>query len=527
MNPLVSTLRASLRSVRRSPGFALSAILTLALGLAGALALATVVHGVLLRPLPYPGASRLAAVTVRLGGESLEAVSPTDMPDLEMGSQVCEELLLFGSSSTLELEAGSRFCLTSAQPVDINLLAALGARPEHGRLFQLGDGPDVVVLTHEAWHREFGGDLQLVGHSVQLDGRPRLVAGITAPGFRMPDSQPMPDAFLVLDRTQGNRGGFMLKALARLRPGVSLAQLNADFAARSQAMAQAHPDTNQQVVYRAEDLQTHLLGDRSKSLLLALGLAGLLLLIACVNVAHLFLTRSLERRQELALRWALGAGPGEMLRLHLAEGLVVGLPAAALGLAGAWLAMRLLPVFLPQQLTLREVRPDGWEVLLALVLVLLTSLLFALLPLRQGQDPDLGTDLRSGTRTSTPGGRRLRGVLVAAQSALAVVMLAMGGLFTASFLRALRREPGYHLREGVAFTLTLPKRRYSTAASVEAMRSNLQARLETLPGVRSAVFCTALPNGRGFTMITCVSSLPVSGPMGDWPTATMVGTTPG
>jgi len=528
MSPLMLELRQALRSLLRSPGFALMAILTLALGLAGALALATVVHGVILRPLPYPEPHRLAAVTVDYKGEPFNVVSPTDVPDLQDGSAVCQDLLLFDSGQgTVELEVGEHVDPATALHVDWNLLANLGAKPVLGRSFLPDDPPDAVVLSYDAWRRIFGGNPDLVGRTVALDGKPCQVLGVVATGFQLPDHHPIPDVYQRLDRRQGNRGGYMLRAIARLKPGVTLAQLAADFAARSKAMAQAYPKTNQGVVYRVEDLQSYLLGDRTQSLLLALGLAGFLLLIACVNVAHLFLTRSLERRQELALRWALGASGSGLLRHHLVEGLAVGFPAAALGLGGAWLALKLVPSLLPGLPDLAGLRPDTWEILLALLLVLATSLAFALLPLRQSRDPRLGADLRSGTRTSTAAGRRTRRVLVVAESALAVVMLALGGLFLTSFLRALHRDPGYRLREGLVFHLMLPKQRYSTPETMVAFQSSLMTRLESLPGVRGAVLSSGLPNGRGMNMSTSAQAFPTSGSMEDWPTVAMVGTTPG
>jgi putative ABC transport system permease protein len=527
MSTLFPDLWQSLRSLRRSPGFTLAAILTLALGLSGALALATVVHEVILRPLPYPEPHRLVAVTIQDNRTPLNVVSPTDVEDLQRDSRLGQEFLLFSSGASIcELELGERCRPGKSVEVDWNLLANLGSRPAAGRLFHREDRQDVAVLSFEGWQRIANGSTGVVGQRLMLNGKSLVVVGVAAKGLAIPGLQAGPDVYTVLDRKDGNRGGYFLACVARLKPGVPLARFQEELAIHSQALAEAYPHTNTGVRYCAEDLQKHLLGDRTLSMLLALGLAGFLLLIACVNVGHLFLTRSLDRRQDLALRCALGASTRALLRHHLLEGIGVGLPAAALGLGGAWLALDLLPRVFSGMEGLAHLRPQGAEVLLALVLVLATSLGFALLPLRQARNPRIATNLGSGTRTA-PGARRTRAALVVTESALAVLMLAMGGLFLKSFLKALHQDPGYQLRHGVVFNLALPQGRYATPAATIAFQKELQSRLQGIPGVRGVVLSSGLPNGHGFLTITLGQAMPVTAPDETWPLVAMAGATPG
>ena len=521
----MTELRQAFRSLWRSPGFTLVAIFTLALGLAGALALATVVHGVILKPLPYPEPHRLAVVTRFKHGLTSEWICSGDAQDLQTGSSVCQDLLLFEPGESLALETGDRVSPVSTLSSDWDLLKGLGVRPALGRLFLPSDDLNAIVLSFEAWQRNFGGDPTLAGRSILLNGKPRLVLGVASKGLRIP-FEPLVDVFTLLKREPTHRGFTGSHALIRLKPGATLGQLKADLAARSKSLVQVFP-AKLDITYGAEDLQTFTLGDRPRGMLLALGLAMFLLLIACVNVAHLFLARSLERRHELALRCALGASRSELLRHHMAEGLGVGIPAAILGLGGAWMMLKGLPALLPALPDLVGLRPDGWEIGLAILLVLVTSLAFALLPMRQSQDPRMGADLQNGTRSNTSRGKRTRAALIVAESALAVLMLAMGGLFLSSFLKALNRDPGYHFQKGVAFRLELPTQRYANGAARCAMLTALQARLEALPGVHGSACSTGLPSVGRSGMSVPVHALPIEAPQGEWPVAHLRLVTPG
>jgi len=516
---------ATLRSLSRSPGFTLTAVLTLAVGLAGALSLAAVVHGVVLRPLPYRDPDRLAAVTSSLEKRSWNILGEVDARDLAEGNPACQEIVLLAQNRASELEGTFGTALLSGVTCDWNLLEVLGTRPALGRFFTREEGPNSVVLSHEVWVRNLNSDPAAVGRTLTLDGKPRRVIGVMEPGFRLPMVE-RNDYLEILDRTKGARGNRQFRGIARLSPGATLAQLQGSFAVRSRSLGEAFPDNNRNWSFGAMEMKRFLLGDTRESLLFMLGLASLLLLLACLNVASLFLTRALGRRPELALRTALGASFLELFRQHVLEGVVVGLPGAVAGLGAAWLVLSKLSLLFPDLPGTSGLRPTLWELLAALALVGTTSLGFALLPLRQVRDPRLTASLQAGTRGATAGGRRARAVLVAGESALSVVLLVLGGLFLASSLRALRRDPGYRTRDMAVLQVTLPRRRFPNPQSRLAFQGALDQNLKSLPGVREVALASGLPCGLGDHLGTDASAVPPEKPRSEWPNIVVASVSP-
>ncbi len=521
----LNIFRQTLRSLTRAPFFTLAAILTLALGLSGALALATVVHGVLLKPLPYPEAHRLAALTSTYLGTRWDILGEVDAEDLQRDSAAFQDLAVFKGQPSVEVEGGGQTQMFSPLLCDGNLPSILGAKAHLGRLFQPEDGFDTLLLSFQGFQK-LGGDSNLIGKSIRLEGQPRKIIGVLAKNFRVPDPGAQPDFLEKLDRSKGIRGSRAFRAILKLKPGMRLEQTQTELASKSVALEKAFPGNNKGWAFGAEDLQAHLVGDRSKAMLLSLGVAALLLLIACINVAHLFLVRNLKQRHERTLRMALGASPWSLFQKALAEGLCVGLPAAALGLALAALSLKHMSLLLPDLPEIASLRPDIGEVLLALLLALGTSLFFAIVPFKTAQHSNLASALQ-GAHTSTGGDKKIRHMLVMAESALAVLILSVSGLLMASFLRAQHRHPGYEIKNRITFTLSLPTHRFPQASARKILQANLKTSLEEVPGIEGVTLCTSLPSGRGDGMSTNANPFPRQKGDPELPSVHFVGVDPG
>ena len=494
MTSIVREVRFAARRLRNAPSFTSVAVLTLALGIGATVAVFSIVYGVLLKPLPYADPGRLVLVASVQKGRPA-SMSPLDFMDYR--SQSHSFAAMSGTDDiTLNLtRSGVAPVRLHLGRVSANFFDLLGVRAVRGRVFAPDEdrqgAPKVIVLGYGTWHDVFAGDPAIVGGTITLDGNPYTVIGIAPSWMHYPKQVDgwVPMVWTADDQDPANRGAHSLGGIARLAPGVTVAHADQELRDIAARLAAQYPETNAQFGGGAWPLQDQLVQGSRKALLMLFGAVGLVLLVACVNVANLLLARAASREGEMAVRTALGAGRWDLVRQLLAESVLL----AALGTtAGALLAQWLVgavvaygPARLPR---LDEVGVDGRVLLFATLLAALTAVLFGLVPALHSARPDLGDALhasgRGGSvRRST---QRTRNVLVVVETALAVVLLAGAGLFLRSFARLVAVDPGFAPEHVTSVNLSLPSTKYRMDHDVGRFGDRLLAQLKAEPGLTDA-----------------------------------------
>ncbi len=504
--------RFGVRTLVKSPGFSLVAILTLALGICGTAATFSVVDHVLLRPLPYPGADRVVDVSESAQGRRT-TVSPPNFMDWH-NENVTFEALAGYQEDNLTLSAGDQPERVDAAAVGPEVFDVLAMRPLFGRVFTKDEArpgaAKVVAISHALWQRRFGSNPDLVGHTITLEGEAYTVVGIMPERFDFPDGIQLwvPLVLGPDDLSNNQRGAHYIRVVGRLKAGITPDQGQADLDRIERRLAEQYPDKIGEYSVRVEPLLDMFVGDVRRPLLVLFGAVMFVLLIACVNVSNLLLARATTRTGEIAVRSALGAGRRRIVAQLLAESLVL---AAAGGVAGLVLtvwAVRALSTLAPQDLPRGVAFSLNPAVLtFAVAVSLLTGIVFGLVPAVVASRTDVASllkDLRRGTG-SAGRGRAIRNVLVSAEVALSLILLAGAGLAMRSFDRLMHVEPGFDPSHVLTFTIRLPEARYSTFASAETFFRELNGRLHR-PGVVSsgAIFQPPLsPDGFGgsFTIV--------------------------
>ena len=509
-------LHYALRSMRSRRVTVAVIITTLALGIGATTTVFSVVDGVLLQPLPYTHPEQLVAIENHwqdrdAGNNSISPAEYFDYLDQQ------RTLSAFGvyAGAVVNLTGDGEPERVTAAGVSAGVMSALGIRPQMGRLIDLDDdrpgANDVVLLSHELWERRFASSPEIVGKRIQVDGTSLAVIGVLPPHFRLPadmSTELAPELFtpLALDRAQITiRGSHFLTALGRLRTGATTSQANADFARIAANFTTQFPKdypTQMRFGSRAVSLRDAVVGDVSSTLLLLLGAVGLVLLIACANAASLLLAQAEARRQEIAVRTALGASRGRLLRQLIVESLVLAGLAAMLGtllaIGGVHAIVVLHPMNMPR---LSEVSIDGTVLAFVLGVAVLAGLLFGTAPALHALRTDVESTLRGGSRALSGGvaRRQMRRALVAAEIAIAVVLLVGAALLGKSFSRLMHVDPGFRVDGVVAVPITLPVARYRSDAEVTAFYRELDARVRAMPGVRAVGSVAGVPlvAGRG------------------------------
>jgi putative ABC transport system permease protein len=505
-------VRYSARSLTKSPGFTLAAVLTLALGIGANTAVFSVVDAVVLRPLPYRDASQLVMVSDQLLKLGLDQFPVTfaNYADYRRGNRVFEDIAAFNYLDVnLEGSADAVPERLEAMAVSANLFPLLGLSPILGRGFvadqnEPGHG-DAVILSNGLWRRRFGADSTIIGRSIHFDGQSLRVQAVMPPGFAFTiRGAGTPDIWipLTIPHNPPRSEGF-LRLIARLKAGTSIQQAQANLTALAAGIeATHHPYTGphgEDAGYHASVilLRDQLIGNFRASVFILAGAVVFVLLIACANVANLLLARGARRRQELAIRAALGASRRQILGELGAESLVLVLAGAGLGLLLANWAVATLPVLsaIPEQINIAlDLRVLSFTLLLSLA----TALLFGLAPAVQSTRAQL--DLTGGRTVLGQERNRLRSGLIVAEVALSVVLLIGAGLLLKSLAHLQRVEPGFNPHNLLTMQVTLPAARYSKPQSRIAFFSELADRLRQIPGVESAALVTQLPlagGGRG------------------------------
>lgn len=501
MDTLLQDIRYALRKLLRAPGFALVAVATLALAIGATTAVFSIVNGVLLEPLPFRDPSRLVSVSsVDRGGKSVY-MSPLDYIDYRDGSRSFESMAHYSDASVNLTGSGVQPLRLSEARVGAEFFKVLGVRPQLGRFFaaneDAGDAPRVAVISDALWRSRFGADPGVVGRSVSLDDVQYTVVGVAEAGLRFP-SRPdvwVPYAFQNYELDPESRGAHSLSGIARVKPGVPVASASAELAGIAKRLEAKFPDSNTGFGAGAIPLRDHLVGDVRPALLAMLGAVGLVLLIACANVANLLLVRAAAREPEIAVRTALGAGSGRIVRQLVTESVLLAVAGAALGVVLASWTVSAVVAFGPRGLPrLDEVSVDGRVLAFAAVTALLTGVLFGLVPAVQVARGNTGQTLRDGPRGSSRGGaQRTRNALVIAEMALAVVLLVGAGLLIRSFIRLVSVNPGFRTEQLVTFDLTLPEAKYPFDRQRLAFTTELKDRLRELPGAREVAVSFGRP----------------------------------
>jgi putative ABC transport system permease protein len=495
-------VRFGLRLLVKSPGFSVPALLTLALAIGVNATLFGVVRKVLIEPLPFPDADRIVTLWEHNTNDGIERddVPPANFLDWVERQQVFESIAASNPFSYDYLSDGEPEKFVSAMVTE-GFFDILGVPPLLGRTFVAQDHRpgrgDVAVLTHGFWRSRFGADPSIIGRVLVLSGKPFTVVGVLPPEFELRLHQPRRFMFtpqVPAEYWKNHRRSTYLKVVARLKPGVTLAQAQANMDAIAQQLAEELPQTNTGVGVSVVPLREHLVGAVEPVLLILMAAAGLVLLIASTNVANLTLARGMQRQRELAVRLALGSGRGRLTRQLLTESGVLACAGCLLGLLFSFANLRLFLGLVPAEVPrLSEAAVDGWVLAFGAAVTLLTVIIVGAVPAFHALRVNPHSQLREGVRASGgPTAMRARRFLLVTQVCLAVVLLVGAGLLLRSLDRLLRVEPGY-TTERVVFLQQYVYREYHTDEQQSAYVSAALDSLNAVPGVRSAAAAVAVP----------------------------------
>jgi predicted permease len=499
-----SDVRHALRMFRREPAFTAAAVLTLTLGIGANTALFAVVEAVLLRPLPFGDADRLVLVKHRdLGtGLSKKDIAVGDFVDLKARQQSFESLGGYGGFGAMLVGAGEP-AIVEGSRLTPEVFDLLGVQPAMGRFFAADDvregAAPVVVISHELWRTQLGSDPQILTRSIQLGSTRRLVVGVAPPGFRFPPSSPtnILVPMSVPLAAPAERKSDWIYGIGRLKPGVAFERAETEFATLSQQLEREFPQQNQGSLYYTESLRDGVIGDAKRPLLVLLAAVGFVLLIACANVGNLLLARSLGRQQELATRLALGAARRRLVAQILTEALVLALAGGVVGVLVAWRAAPALAAMIPQATPvpgLDQVGLNLWVLAFSLGASLVAALGFSAVAcislVRDGAREALVAERRT---TMTAGARRAASSLVAAELALAMVLLIGAGLTLRSFANLIAVDPGFSVDGVLTVQVILPVGRYPEQAARSAAYQRLIAAIGALPEVDSVGAAAVTP----------------------------------
>jgi putative ABC transport system permease protein len=527
---LLTDMRYGIRQLWKTPGFSVVAVLTLAFGIGATTAIFSVVNGVMLKPLAYPEPERLVRVIEILPQYGRFAVAPANFLDWRDRNSVFAGIAAYAGGNSTYAAAGGPERLVNAD-VSWNLFNVLGVRPVLGRSFRAEeDVPaknDVIIISHGMWQRHFGGDPNVVGRSITLNGRPAEIVGVMPPTFFFPNRTVEFWRPIALPANP-SRGGHYIGVVARLKAGVSIEQAAGEMKGIAAQLALQYPDTNRDE--SAETVQMHdlIVGPVKPMLLTLLAAVGVVVLIACANVANLLLVRASVREKELAIRAAMGAGRGRLMSQMVTESLVLAVIGGAAGVLLAYLAITPIQTLSAGSIPrVRDVAIDPTVLGFAFLVTVATGLLFAIAPAWQASRGGVGAALKDSGRSSTSArGHRLRGILLVAEVAMSLTLLVGASLLLRSFTRLTGVDPGFRPEQVLAFSVSLPQVTYPDRAARTQFFGRLLEQLRSMPGVEAAGMVQTVPIRNDYMLSVTIGGRPPA-PPGQEPSANYRAISPG
>ena len=517
MSDVLSDLKYAGRKLRKSPAFTLTAVLTLALGIGANTAIFSVINRVLLRPMPYPESERLVRIRFKEAGQG-DAGSPPDLADYRTRTKTFEDFAIIENAAlNLVLPGASPERLTGGR-VSASWFSLMRTPALRGRTFNPGEDLEgaarVAVISEKLWRTRFGADESILGKALSLNGQSFTVVGVTSAANQYPSTMDVfvPRVFTAADRSDDTRGARWLGMLARVKTGVSLETAKADLARVVTDLNHQFPNVYNNRTAEPVPIREWIVGDIRRPLWVVMGAVALVLLIACANVANLLLVRATSRETELAVRTALGAGEGRLVRQLVTEALVLTAIGAAFGILLAVISMKTLVGMAESTLPMvGRTSMDAVVLGATAAVALVTGIIFGVLPAHQVTRGSLAASLRAGSRgtRTRPGTLRLRRAIVVAEMAMAVTLLAGAGLLLRSFSRLMHVDPGFSPENVITYNVALPTQRYEKLPAIQNFVNSLEARIRTTPGVARAGIASDLPlDGRNFFISYVIQGRP-------------------
>jgi putative ABC transport system permease protein len=522
LSNVLRDVRYAIRQLTRTPGFALVAILTLALGIGASSAIFSVVNGVLLRPLPYPEPDALVRVFEIVPQYGRFSVAPASFLDWRQQNTVFERIATYNSTSATFTDTSGPERITGAT-VSWDLFDLLKVQPLLGRSFKADEdapGKDsVIVLSHGMWQRRFGGDPNILGRSVTLSGTPVTIIGVMPASFLFPRDAEFWRP-IALNPAKASRGGHFLAVIARTKPGISIKQAEAEMKTIAERLAIQYPDASANESAEVVALREQVVSGIRPALLTLLAAVGVLILIACANVANLLLVRASVREKEIAIRAALGAARRRLVLQMLAESLVLSLAGGGLGLLLAYLSIPFIQTLSAGSIPrVDDIFLDANVLGFAFAVSVTTGILFGLAPAWRASRAGLAGVLKEGGRSSSvSGGRWVRSGLLVAEVALSIVLLVGAALLLRSFAKLIDVNPGFQPERVLAFRVSLPATTYPEEHNRVQFFDRLLEHLDALPEVTAAGMVQTLPMRGGYVLSFAVQGRPASTP-GNEPSA--------
>jgi len=496
----------SARMLWKKPSLTAVAIIAIGLGIGANTAIFSVVNTVLLQPLPYPQPKQLVEIASEQRNQVLDgrgASSVPDFLDVQKSSTTLEHVATFQGTGTITTDGNEPERLLGAA-VSHDYFNVLGVKPELGRVFTPDEdkpgAASVVLISHALWQRRYAGDPNIVGREIDLGGKTTVV-GVMPAGFEFPISdesqdfwEPIFSATFMTKEIRDERANRFLPVIGRLKPGATLEQAKADLDLISRQIEQSSPVSNTNVIFNAVSMHEEITRDYRPALLVMLGAVGLVLLIACANVANLLLARAVARQKEIAIRMALGASRRRIAGQLLMESVLLALAGGAVGLLLATWGTNLLVAYGPADVPrLRDVGVDRYVLFFTLGLATLTGIVFGLAPALHASKPAPGNMLKESGRGVFTGRNRMRSALIVSEVALSLMLLAGAGLLINSFWRLLQTDAGFNPKGVLALDIPLSRDRYKTPEQRAAAFQQLIARMKSVPGVRDVSVVSNVP----------------------------------
>jgi predicted permease len=504
MTGLIQDVRYALRQLRRNPGFTVVAVLTLGLGIGANTGIFTVVEGVVLAPLRYREPDRLVMVWENNPRFPRVWNSYPNFQDWQRSARSFQQMTAFRQQG-VDLTSPSTPSHLNSSQISLGFFSTLGVELALGREFTPQEdrhgGAPAAVISNRLWQERFGGSHEVLGKTVTVDGVNYSIVGVAPPGFRLQDEADVYTPLGQLDplilNNRGTHDGIF--TLARLKPGVSVAQGQAEMSAIQNALDRLYADDNRDLGIYVEPLNYAIVGDAGQTLTLLLGAVGLVLLIACANVANLLLARSATRSREFAIRSALGANRARVARQLLTESVILSLAGAGLGIAIALFGIKSVLAAMPEILPRSaDVRVNAPVLLYTLAVSLLVGILFGLAPALKSWSADPQASLKEGGRGSSVAHRRTQSGFIVMQVALTLVLLVGAGLLLRTILHLWKVNPGFDTKNVIAFKVGVSHSLTKTPSSTRVAYQQLIERIRQIPGVQAADFTTSIPlTGQG------------------------------